>query len=65
VTILDENLPKNQRQLLESWRVRVRQLGYNIGRRGMQDEEIVPLLLQQRRPTFFTRDQGFYDHKIK
>jgi hypothetical protein len=27
----------------------------------MQDDEIIPLLLQMRRPTFFTRDRHFYD----
>jgi hypothetical protein len=41
VNILDENIPKNQRQLLESWRIHVRQIGFNIGQRGMQDEEIM------------------------
>jgi len=60
VNILDENIPKNQRQLLESWRIRVRQIGFNVGGRGMQDDQIIPLLLRQRRVTFFTRDEGFY-----
>ena len=26
----------------------------------MQDEEIIPFLIEQGQPTFFTRDQGFY-----
>lgn len=52
MNILDENIPKNQRQLLEKWRIHVRQIGINIGRMGMQDEEIVPFLLQMKRPTF-------------
>ena len=60
MNILDENIPKNQRQVLESWRVRVRQIGFNIGRRGMQDDEIIPFLQHLRRPTFFTRDEDFY-----
>lgn len=30
----------------------------------MQDEEIIPFLFQQRRPTFFTRDEGFYEHRL-
>jgi hypothetical protein len=64
VNILDENIPKNQRQLLESWRIHVRQIGFNIGQRGMQDEEIIPFLLQRRHSTFFTRDEGFYDHRL-
>jgi hypothetical protein len=64
VNILDENIPKNQRQALESWRIRVRQIGFNIGRRGMQDDEIIPFLRQLRRPTFFTRDEGFYERRL-
>lgn len=64
MNILDENIPKNQRQVLENWHIRIRQVGFNIGRCGMQDEEIVLLLLQQRRPTFFTRDEGFYKRHL-
>ena len=64
MNILDENFPANQRQLLESWRVRVRQIGFNLGRRGMQDEELIPFLLEQRSPTFFTRDSDFYEQQL-
>ena len=64
MNILDENILKNQRQLLKSWRIRVRQVGHDIGRKGLQDEEIIPLLLQLRRPTFFTRDLGFYERGL-
>jgi len=64
VNILDENIPKNQRQLLENWRIRIRQIGFNVSQRGMQDEGIIPFLLQQRRPTFFTRDEGFYKRNL-
>jgi len=64
VNILDENIPKSQRQLLESWRIPIRQVGFNVGRRGMQDEAIVSFLQQLRRPTFFTRDEDFYDRQL-
>ena len=64
MNILDENIPKHQRQLLEGWRIRVRQIGFNIGRRGMQDEEIIPFLHQLRRSTFFTRDEDFYEREL-
>jgi hypothetical protein len=60
MNILDENILKDQRELLLGWRVRIRQIGYDIGRKGMTDEEIIPLLLQSRRPTFFTLDFDFY-----
>ena len=32
---------------------------------GIQDEEIIPFLLQTKRPTFFTRDEHFYDPKLR
>lgn len=65
MNVLDENIPKDQRQLLERWRIRVRQIGVNVGRRGLQDDEIIPLLLTLRRPTFFTRDVDFYDRGLR
>ena len=65
MNILDENIPANQRQQLDSWRVHVYQLGFNISRRGIDDEEILPFLLQQRRSTFFTRDEDFHDRKLR
>jgi hypothetical protein len=64
VNILDENIPKSQASLLESWRIHFKQIGVNVGRLGMSDQEIIPLLLKQNRPTFFTRDQGFYDSRL-
>lgn len=64
MNLLDENIIKEQRLLLRSWRIRVRHIGHNIGRRGIQDEEIIPFLLQLPRPTFFTRDLGFYDRRL-
>ncbi len=64
MNLLDENIPKDQRQLLESWRVHVRQIGVNAGHRGMQDDEIIPLLQTLRRPTFFTRDEDFYQQHL-
>jgi hypothetical protein len=59
MNVLDENILKDQRQQLLSWHVQVRQIGHDIGRKGMSDEEIIPFLLQLRRPTFFTLDLGF------
>src|ERR1039458_5916867 len=38
----------------------VRQIGVDIGRKGLKDEGIIVLLRQQRNATFFTRDAGFY-----
>jgi len=60
VNILDEHIPEEQRVLLKSWRIPVRQIGYDLGRKGLQDDEIISLLHQLRQPTFFTLDFGFY-----
>jgi len=60
VNILDEHIPEEQRALLKSWRVPVRQIGYDLGRKGLQDDEIIPLLHRLRHSTFFTLDFGFY-----
>ena len=43
MNILDENIIASQRQRMRSWRVRVRQVGVDIARKGLQDEEIPPI----------------------
>jgi hypothetical protein len=64
MNILDENILNDQRQLLKMWRIMAYQIGDDIGRKGMQDEEIIPLLHQLNRPTFFTRDSDFYHRPL-
>jgi hypothetical protein len=64
MNILDENIPKPQRELLERRRIPVRQVGVSIGRKGLLDEEIIPLLQRLRHPTFFTRDSDFYKRDL-
>jgi hypothetical protein len=61
VNLLDENILESQRQLLRNWGVPVRQIGLELGRKGMADEEIIPFLLTVRQPTLLTRDLGFYN----
>lgn len=64
MNILDENVREDQRQLLLNWRVRLRQIGYDAGWKGMQDEEIISFLLRLRRPTLFTLDRDFHQHGL-
>jgi len=40
--LFDENIPDSQRHLLRGWRIRVHQIGHEIGRSGMKDKEIIP-----------------------
>lgn len=62
--VLDENIPEDQRQLLRSWRVRVHQIGDDVGRKGLKDEQILPLLRKLPFPTFVTRDFDFWDARV-
>jgi len=64
VNILDENILASQRQILRGQRVPIRQIGYDVGRKGMKDDAIIPFLRGLRRPTFFTRDLGFYERDL-
>ena len=58
--VLDENVFESQRLRLRSWRVHLCQIGYDVGRKGVQDDEIVTLLRTLRRPSFFSRDRDFF-----
>jgi hypothetical protein len=65
VFLLDENVFEEQRVKLIRWHFRIKQIGFNIGAKGMDDrEDIVPLLHALPKPTFFTSDLGFYDRKF-
>ncbi len=61
---VDENIREDQRGLLQRWGIPVHQIGVDVGRKGMQDEEIIPFLHPLRDTTFFTRDLGFGDRKL-
>jgi hypothetical protein len=64
MNLLDENIPEHQRQLLRGWRIPVRQIGREVGRKGLLDDAIISLLHHLPRPTFFTRDEGFYQQAL-
>lgn len=58
--LLDENIPENQRQLLKSWNIAVRQIGVDFSHKGIKDNDILSLLHSHSRITFFTRDKGLF-----
>ncbi len=58
MNVLDENILESQRQLLRSWGISIRQIGVELGHKGMADEDILPFLLTLPYPTLFTRDLG-------
>ncbi len=65
MNVLDENIISNQRVQLRSWRIAVRQIGYEVGRKGMKDHEITSLLHHLSDPTFFTRDDDYSENSGK
>lgn len=64
MNVLDENLPESQHEPLRQRRTAVRQIGRDLGRKGMKDREITTLLLGLARPTFFSLDGDFYDRRL-
>jgi hypothetical protein len=64
MNILDENIRSDQREMLRRHRIAARQIGHDIAQKGIKDQAIIPFLHQLRRPTFFTRDRDFYDHRL-
>ncbi len=64
MNILDENVLESQRQRLLRWGIPFRQIGIDLGRKGMNDEQIIPLLLTLRQPTIFTLDRDFFKRDL-
>lgn len=62
--VLDENIPKSQLHVVRGWRIRARQIGVHVGRAGMPDDQIVPLLRSLDQPMFFTRDHDFLQPRL-
>lgn len=62
--VLDENVFDSQRLRLRQWRIRLCQIGRDIGRKGMQDDEIIPLLRKLRRPSLVSRDSDFFKKSL-
>src|SRR5207253_2399648 len=64
VLVLDENVFASQRAQLRQRRMRPCQIGRDIGRKGMEDDEIIPMLRELRRSTFVSRDRDFFDKTL-
>lgn len=65
MNILDEDISVVECERLRARKIHFRRIGIEIGRLGMQDRnDIIPLLHTLRRPTFFTRDHGFYHPRL-
>ena len=64
MNVLDENVSRIQRQLLQDRRMPIRHIGYEIGRKGMKDDEIIRFLLTLHHPTFFTLDRDYFNRGL-
>jgi hypothetical protein len=61
--LLDENMDRRVMTLLRLW-ITAGQIGHEVGRSGMQDDEIIPrLLLELKRVTLLTHDERLYRRK--
>ena len=57
--VLDENIRIEQAELLREERIQARMIGRDLALKGTDDADIIPLLLKQNQPTFFTHDKDF------
>jgi hypothetical protein len=64
VNVLDENITRDQADLLSRWGIRFRSISLDLGAQGLADEEIIPLLLRLKKPTLLTRDVDFFDQTL-
>jgi len=64
MNLLDENIRKDQEDLLRTWRVKVRRLSREVAHPGIQDSDILTLLHQLKRSTFFTHDEDFWKRRL-
>ena len=64
MNLLDENVADSQLELLQRWGFAFHKIGYDVGRKGTKDDAIISFLHSLRRPTFFTRDLGFYKRTL-
>jgi hypothetical protein len=60
LNVLDENVPRDQADLLRQWGVRFRSISRDLGYQGIDDDAIRPLLLRLKKPTLLTRDVDFF-----
>jgi len=65
MNVIDENVTEDQKRLLQDRRVRVRQIGSDVGEQGMGDDDVIALLHSLPRNTFFTRDSDFFSQDLR
>ncbi len=64
MNVLDENVTRDQADLLQQWGIRFRSISRDFRCKGMQDDNIVPFFLRLKQPTLLTRDRDFFEHRL-
>jgi hypothetical protein len=64
VNVLDENVTRDQADLLRQWGIRFRSLSRDFRRQGMPDDNVLPFLLRLKQPTLLTRDGDFFERRL-
>ena len=64
MNVLDENVTRDQADLLLQWGIRFRSISRDLHCQGMHDDNIVPFLLRLKQPTLLTRDEDFYERRL-
>ena len=62
--IIDENISEIEVWRLRERRIAVRQIGPDLARPSIGDDNILPMLHRLKRPTFFTRDRDFWRREL-
>ena len=64
MNVLDENVTRDQADLLTQWGIRFRSISRDFGCQGIQDDNILPFLLRLKQPTLLTRDADFFERRF-
>ncbi len=62
--LLDENITKDQKELLEKWGYHPKQIGVDLKYKGIADENIITFLRSSKNILFVTRDSDFYKNQL-
>ncbi len=62
--LLDENISKDQRELLQAWNIKAKQISIDVGIKGISDENIIALLHQFKGVLFLSRDSDFWNKSL-
>jgi len=64
VNVLDENITRDQADLLRQWGIRFRSISRDFRRQGMHDDNVIPFLMGLKQPTFLSRNVDFFDSAL-